>query len=34
MNLAALRSDYRRGTLDREDHDTDPITQFNVWMKK
>jgi pyridoxamine 5'-phosphate oxidase len=33
MNLADLRSDYRRGTLEREDLDADPITQFHVWMK-
>ncbi len=33
MNLADFRSEYRRGTLGREDLDADPIAQFNVWMK-
>jgi pyridoxamine 5'-phosphate oxidase len=34
MNLADLRTDYRRGKLEREDLDLDPIGQFNVWMKE
>jgi pyridoxamine 5'-phosphate oxidase len=34
MNLAAVRKDYRRGKLEREDLNADPITQFNVWMKE
>jgi len=33
MNLADLRSDYGRGTLETDDLDADPIAQFNVWMK-
>ncbi|MDB6174224.1 MAG: pdxH [Chthoniobacteraceae bacterium] len=33
MNLADLRSDYRRGTLEREDLNADPIAQFKVWMR-
>ena len=34
MNLADLRKDYRREKLEREDLDTDPIAQFNIWMKE
>ena len=34
MNLANMRSDYRRGRLRREDLNPDPITQFNVWLKE
>ena len=34
MNLADLRTDYRRGKLEREDLDVDPIGQFNAWMKE
>ena len=34
MNLAEIRTDYRRGKLEREDLDVDPIGQFNAWMKE
>jgi pyridoxamine 5'-phosphate oxidase len=34
MNLANLRTEYRRGKLAREDLDGDPINQFKAWMKE
>ena len=34
MNLAHMRSDYRRGRLRREDLKPDPILQFNLWLKE
>jgi pyridoxamine 5'-phosphate oxidase len=34
VNLVRLRTDYRRGKLEREDLDVDPIGQFNAWMKE
>ena len=34
MNLADMRSDYRRGRLRREDLKPDPILQFNLWLKE
>jgi len=32
MNLADVRTDYRRGRLRREDLREDPIEQFQVWL--
>ena len=32
MNLANIRTDYRRGRLRREDLREDPIEQFQVWL--
>jgi len=32
--LAALRSDYRKGTLDENDVDKDPFVQFDKWFKE
>ncbi len=32
--LAALRSDYRKGTLDEHDVDKDPFIQFDKWFKE
>ena len=32
MNLADIRTDYRRGKLTREDLKPDPIDQFNAWL--
>ena len=32
MNLADIRSDYRRGQLRREDLTSDPIKMFGVWL--
>lgn len=34
MNLADLRTDYRRGKLEREDLDVDPIDQPSVTAPK
>ena len=34
MNLADMRSEYRRGRLRREDLKPDPILQFNLWLKE
>jgi pyridoxamine 5'-phosphate oxidase len=34
MNLADIRTDYRLGKLRREDLNTDPIEQFNLWLKE
>lgn len=33
MNLAEIRTDYRRGKLRRADLHQDPIEQFNRWLK-
>jgi pyridoxamine 5'-phosphate oxidase len=33
MDLADIRTDYRKGHLDREDLKPDPIEQFNLWLK-
>jgi pyridoxamine 5'-phosphate oxidase len=32
MNLADIRTDYRRGRLRREDLRDDPIEQFQIWL--
>jgi pyridoxamine 5'-phosphate oxidase len=32
MNLADIRSDYRKGNLRREDLKADPIEMFHLWM--
>ena len=32
MNIADLRTVYRRATLDEGDVDADPIAQFNAWL--
>jgi pyridoxamine 5'-phosphate oxidase len=32
MNLADIRTDYRRGRLRREDLREDPIEQFQIWL--
>jgi hypothetical protein len=34
MNLADMRTDYRRGRLRREDLKPDPIVQFNLWLEE
>lgn len=34
MNLADIRSDYRRGNLRREDLKPDPIEMFGLWMEE
>lgn len=33
MELADIRTDYRRGKLRRTDLHEDPIEQFNRWLK-
>ncbi len=33
MSLAELREDYRRGGLDEQNCDSNPIVQFERWMK-
>jgi pyridoxamine 5'-phosphate oxidase len=33
MNLADVRTDYRRGKLRREDLKPDPIDMFNLWLE-
>ncbi len=33
MDVADLRQDYRRGALEREDLDDDPIAQFRTWIE-
>ena len=33
MNLADIRSDYRKGKLHREDLKPDPVEQFNAWLE-
>ena len=32
MNLADIRTDYKRGKLHREDLKPDPVEQFNAWL--
>lgn len=34
MNLADMRTDYRRGKLRREDLDPDPIAQVQLWLEE
>jgi pyridoxamine 5'-phosphate oxidase len=34
MNLAEMRTDYRRGKLRREDLNPDPIAQFELWLEE
>lgn len=34
MNIADLRSTYRRATLDESDVDADPFVQFDRWQKE
>ncbi|HWL51160.1 MAG TPA: pyridoxamine 5'-phosphate oxidase [Chthoniobacteraceae bacterium] len=34
MDLAAIRNDYRRGTLRRGDLHADPVLQFQRWMEE
>jgi len=34
MNLADIRTSYRRGKLRRTDLHKDPIEQFNLWLKE
>jgi pyridoxamine 5'-phosphate oxidase len=34
MNLADMRTDYRRGHLRREDLKPDPVEQFNAWLEE
>lgn len=34
MNLADMRTDYQRGRLRREDLKSDPVVQFNLWLKE
>ena len=34
MNLADIRTDYRRGKLRREDLNSDPIMQFQLWLEE
>jgi len=34
MDIAAIRTDYRRGQLRREDLQEDPIRQFEVWLQE
>ena len=33
MNIADIRTDYRRGKLSREELKADPIEQFNLWLE-
>ena len=34
MNIADMRTDYRRARLRREDLKSDPIEQFNLWLEE
>lgn len=34
MNLADIRSDYRKGALRREDLKPDPVDMFNFWLEE
>jgi len=34
MNLAEMRTDYRRGKLRREDLHPEPIAQFELWLEE
>lgn len=34
MDLTALREDYKKARLDREDLKTDPLAQFRTWMEQ
>lgn len=34
LNLATLRNDYRKGTLDESDVNKDPFVQFDKWFKE
>jgi pyridoxamine 5'-phosphate oxidase len=34
MDLADLRKNYTRGSLDREDLNPDPLEQFRVWLEE
>ena len=34
MNIADIRTDYRRGKLSREELKADPIEQFNLWLEE
>lgn len=34
MNLADMRTDYRRGKLRREDLNPDPLAQFQLWLEE
>ncbi|MGM0565484.1 MAG: pyridoxamine 5'-phosphate oxidase [Bacteroidota bacterium] len=33
MKLDGIRSDYKKGSLERDDLAEDPITQFSMWME-
>jgi pyridoxamine 5'-phosphate oxidase len=34
VNLAVLRTEYKKGTLDEKDVDKDPFIQFDKWFKE